>query len=159
MPLNIDFQQVLLHLFNFVILGGGLYFLLYKPVRAFMEKREKDIRDQLDEAKSVREEADSLKADYEQKLRDAAEEIRKERLDAEDQLAKDRKAMEDEGRKAASEYMRRARIESEKERTVMLEEAQKEIRSIAAEAAEKLVRESVSGVYDEFLERAAEERR
>ena len=29
MPLNIDFQQVLLHLFNFVILGGGLYFLLW----------------------------------------------------------------------------------------------------------------------------------
>ena len=27
-PLNIDWQQILLHLMNFVILAGGLYFLL-----------------------------------------------------------------------------------------------------------------------------------
>ena len=32
-PLNIDFQQILLHLLNFAILGGGLYLLLYKPVK------------------------------------------------------------------------------------------------------------------------------
>lgn len=38
-PLNIDWQQILLHLFNFLILAGGLYLLLYKPVKAFMEKR------------------------------------------------------------------------------------------------------------------------
>ena len=39
-PLNIDWQQILLHLLNFVILAGGLYLLLYKPVLAFMEKRQ-----------------------------------------------------------------------------------------------------------------------
>ena len=39
-PLNIDWQQILLHLFNFIILAGGLYLLLYKPVKNFMEKRE-----------------------------------------------------------------------------------------------------------------------
>ena len=42
-PLNIDWQQILLHLFNFVLLAGGLYFLLYAPVRNFMEKRAGDI--------------------------------------------------------------------------------------------------------------------
>ena len=30
-PLNIDWQQILLHLFNFTILFGALYILLYKP--------------------------------------------------------------------------------------------------------------------------------
>ena len=39
-PLNIDWQQILLHLLNFVILAGGLYLLLYQPVKAFMEKRQ-----------------------------------------------------------------------------------------------------------------------
>ena len=38
-PLNIDWQQILLHLLNFAILAGGLYFLLYKPVKDFMDKR------------------------------------------------------------------------------------------------------------------------
>ena len=39
-PLNIDWQQILLHFFNFSILVGGLYLLLFKPVKRFMEKRE-----------------------------------------------------------------------------------------------------------------------
>ena len=37
-PLNIDFQQILLHLLNFAILGGGLYLLLYKPVVTALRK-------------------------------------------------------------------------------------------------------------------------
>ena len=32
MPLNIDIQQILLHLFNLVLLLSILYLLLYKPV-------------------------------------------------------------------------------------------------------------------------------
>ena len=39
MPLNINLQQILLHALNFVILFGALYFLLYKPVRDFMDSR------------------------------------------------------------------------------------------------------------------------
>ena len=38
--LNVDWQQILLHLFNFTILFGALYILLYKPVKDFMAKRE-----------------------------------------------------------------------------------------------------------------------
>lgn len=33
MPLNMDWQQILLHLLNFVILFAILYFLLYEPVK------------------------------------------------------------------------------------------------------------------------------
>ena len=39
MPLNIDWQQILLHLLNFVILFAGLWLLLYKPVKKFMNGR------------------------------------------------------------------------------------------------------------------------
>ena len=35
-PLNIDWQQILLHFFNFSILVGGLYLLLFKPVKSFI---------------------------------------------------------------------------------------------------------------------------
>ncbi len=44
-PLNIDWQQILLHLFNFVILIAGLYILLYKPVKNFMAQREQHYKD------------------------------------------------------------------------------------------------------------------
>ena len=32
MPLNINFQQVFLHMLNFALLFGAMYFLLYKPL-------------------------------------------------------------------------------------------------------------------------------
>ena len=44
-PLNIDWQQILLHLFNFSILVGGLYLLLFKPVKNFMDKRARHYAD------------------------------------------------------------------------------------------------------------------
>ena len=44
-PLNIDPQQILLHWMNLAILVGGLYFLLYQPVKAFLAKREEYYRD------------------------------------------------------------------------------------------------------------------
>ena len=62
-PLNIDWQQILLHLLNFAILAGGLYLLLYKPVKAFMAKREGWYQQQADEAEKTRQEAEALKAD------------------------------------------------------------------------------------------------
>ena len=44
MPLNIDFQQVLLHMLNFVILFGGMYFILYGPVKKFMDARTEEYK-------------------------------------------------------------------------------------------------------------------
>lgn len=43
-PLNIDWQQILLHFFNFSILVGGLYLLLFKPVKRFMESGRSTMR-------------------------------------------------------------------------------------------------------------------
>ena len=44
MPLNINLQQILLHLLNFVILFVILYFLLYSPIKKFMEKRTEEYK-------------------------------------------------------------------------------------------------------------------
>ena len=64
-PLNIDWQQILLHLLNFVILAGGLYLLLYQPVKAFMEKRQSFYREQ--DAQAAK-----LLADAQKELQDLA---------------------------------------------------------------------------------------
>ena len=60
MPLNIDFLQILLHMLNFVILAGGLFILLYKPVNQFLEQRknyfadlEKRNKESLEENKKI----------------------------------------------------------------------------------------------------------
>ena len=62
-PLNIDWQQILLHMFNLIILTGGLYFLLYQPVTAFMKKRQEYYA--------------GLEADAQAKLQEAEQKIRR----------------------------------------------------------------------------------
>ena len=63
-PLNIDWQQILLHLFNFLILFGGLYLLLYRPVKAFMDKRTAYYADMDAEAKRKLADAERQKEQY-----------------------------------------------------------------------------------------------
>ena len=74
-PLNLDWQQILLHLMNFVILFAILYFLLYKPVRNFMDKRKAAYQEMDDQANQNKQEAEELKAQYEQQLASADAEI------------------------------------------------------------------------------------
>ena len=63
-PLNIDWQQILLHLFNFLILFGGLYLLLYRPVKAFMDKRTAYYADMDAEAKRKLADAERQEKQY-----------------------------------------------------------------------------------------------
>ena len=72
MPLNIDWQQILLNWMNFVILAGGLYFLLYKPVKQFMAKREEYYQELDQQVQEKLSQAEELKTQYQVKL-DVAE--------------------------------------------------------------------------------------
>ena len=74
-PLNIDWQQILLHLFNFVLLAGGLYLLLYRPVKDFMKKREDHYAQMAQEAEKDRQEARQMVQDYKEKLADIDQEF------------------------------------------------------------------------------------
>ena len=67
-PLNIDWQQILLHLFNFSILAGGLYLLLYRPIQDFMKKREEHYREIDRQAEEAKAQADRLQQEYQEKL-------------------------------------------------------------------------------------------
>ena len=62
MPLNINLQQILLHALNFVILFGALYFLLYKPVRDFMDSRKAHYEKMDADAKAALAQAEKTKA-------------------------------------------------------------------------------------------------
>lgn len=70
-PLNIDWQQILLHLLNFVILAGGLYLLLYKPVKTFMEKRQQYYQEQDAKAAKTLADAEKTMAEVRQQLKNA----------------------------------------------------------------------------------------
>ena len=59
-PLNIDWQQILLHALNLVILIAGLYLLLFKPVKRFMDERTQKYQSMADDAAAKTREAETL---------------------------------------------------------------------------------------------------
>lgn len=81
MPLNINFQQVFLHMLNFALLFGAMYFLLYKPVKKFMDSRAQRYQKMDEDAKAALAQAEAAKAEYEKKLAGADDEIAQKRAD------------------------------------------------------------------------------
>lgn len=152
MPLNIDWQQILLHLFNFVILFAALYFLLYKPVKRFMDDRTEHYKNLDDEAKKKLAAAEAAQAEYAQKALNAEEELAAEKEHAHKELeillsAKKAKAEEE-----AAKILADARSAAQLERQKILSEAQDEIADIVASATEKIVlSSSTSDAFDQFL--------
>lgn len=154
-PLNINWQQILLHLFNFAILFAGLYFLLYKPVKAFMEKREKYYKDMQDSADEVMQKAMESKQEYETRLAEADAEIAGKKKAAADELEKMRRAREKQAEDEAKKIVSDAKEEAKAMRTQIVDGARKEITEMVEQAAEKiLLSEDVSTTYDAFLDAA-----
>lgn len=158
-PLNIDFQQILLHLFNLTILGGGLYLLLYKPVKKFMDGRREAIVMREKEVDQEWQEAEKVKVAYEKRLEEADAEIQKRKKEAEEALAKNEEMQLQSARRSAHEIVERANQDARRIHEQMLEDASREIRSLAEEATEKLIHESTHEVYEDFLNKAEEELR
>lgn len=138
-PLNVDWQQILLHLFNFVILAGGLWLLLYKPVKNFMAKREayykemdKAAADKLAAAEAEQQKYSGLIA----KAQDEAAEIRKKAVADADAAAKAHIAdAEQEKQRILDDARRSAQAEKNK----ALQEANAQIEDMVSAAVDKLL--------------------
>ena len=157
MPLNIDWQQILLHLLNFVILAGGLYFLLYKPVEDFISKREAYYADRQKDSDRRDEESQALKAEYEEKLDHADEEIRARKKDAAAELEKAIRARNAEAEAQAKEIIEKAEKAAQARRDKALEDSNRDIRKLAIDAVEKLAVSSDSEALDKFLDEVESE--
>lgn len=153
-PLNIDWQQILLHLFNFIILAGGLYLLLYKPVKDFMEKREAHYKEMDEKAQSGLAEAEAAEKRHAELLNGAQTEIAQLRAKAAadaEEAAKERLAQaEKEKAKLLDEAKRAAQAEKAK----VMQEANAEIESMVSAAVDKLLVPAGASSFDSFLENA-----
>ena len=153
-PLNIDFHQILLHLLNVVILFAIIYFLIYKPVKNFMDKRQQEYRDMEKDAADKVQEAQDLKASYEQKLQGAEEEIRSLRAQASREAAEHAHSMEESAREEARRIVEQARAKAENEKEKILGSTGDQITKLARDAASKAIFEDPSEAYDSFLKAA-----
>ena len=151
-PLNIDWQQILLHLLNFAILAGGLYLLLYKPVKKFMAQRTDYYQHLEDEAQAKLQQAQDLEADAQAQLQNAESEIAEKRANAQLELEHLNAQRLQEAKQQAEKIISDAQQNAERERAKIIGSAQKEIEKMVTTATEKLLLQStVSEAFDQFL--------
>lgn len=155
LPLNIDWQQIFLHLFNFVILATGLYLLLYKPVKDFMDKRAEYYRSMDEEAKTKLSEAESMKEEYENRLKQVDSEISKREAVAVETMRQNKEKEIQQAKKEAEKIVLEAKKEAEREHDRIVDDAQKEVADMVTIATEKLLLQSTAAeAFEQFLDAA-----
>ncbi len=124
---------------NFLVLFGGLAFVLYKPVREMLGKHGADIRQSFAAAKDRREEAEKKYAGTAGRLSGLDNEVGRLKAEAEGEA---RRAVERIG-KAASAESEKIRRFAEQEIEEQVRGGVRALKAYAAEAAASLARERV----------------
>ena len=154
MPLNIDWQQILLHLFNVTLLFAVLYFLLYSPIKKFMQKRSEHFLEMEREAERKLADADAVKKEQEEKQVRFDEEMAGVRSKIEAEARDSAEKTLADAKKEAEKILEANKANAQREKEKILQEASAQISEMAVEAAKKVVMESTSGAYDSFLDSA-----
>ena len=138
MPLNINLQQILLHWMNLAVLTGALYFLLYKPVKDFMDKRAAHYQELEEQAADKLAQAERLECQAKAKLEAADDEIHDERMRAQQAASDAAQEQLAQAEEQARHIIAKAEAEAVQSKERALRESQREMRELAAKAAKKL---------------------
>ena len=150
LQLGADFFLSVIAIF---VLFFAFSLLLFNPARKMLNNRKQRIKDEIKEAHEIKETADKLKAQYEEKLANIdkeAEEIlssaRKRALEGENRVVA-------EAREEAGRIIAHARTEAELEKQKAMDEVKREMIVIASMIAEKVVSEQIdTTVQDKLVE-------
>lgn len=82
MPLGINLETILAHALNIIVLFFTLRFLLYKPVKKFMDERANSYTQREEDVKNSEKSATELKEKYEFQMHDSKNEAEKIILDS-----------------------------------------------------------------------------
>jgi len=134
-----NFSHFLGKSLNFIILFGGLAYLLAKPLRLYLEKRSLEIKHTMLEAENSRKEAEKKLREVKIKLESLGEEV-----------AKIKKEAEIKGKKEKEKIIREARKEAKKIKHLTQEEIEsfieagiRDLKEYTAEMAANLAQEKI----------------
>lgn len=135
-----------------------LSYLLFNPVRDMLKKRQDRVKNDIDSAEKAKDDAQKLKNDYEDKLRNIHKEedailsaARKRALENEAKIL-------DQARAEAANIIARANRQIELEQKKAEDDIKKEIISVASMIAEKVVKEQIdTRIQDSLIDETLKE--
>lgn len=152
--LNIEWTNMLFYFIAFVILFVGLTFLLYKPVKKFMDKRRGEIESEIAEAEKIKEEAEEKVAAEQAKANDLTEEVKKRAAELEEEkivAQTERENLLAQARKEADEIRLAAKRDADEERKKAVAGAKEDVADLAVCVAQKILEREITADDDEKL--------
>lgn len=136
---------------NFVLLVALLYWLLYKPVRSFMDQRTSEIEAQIQSARENKAAAEALRIELEKQANENRQQARRFLDDASKKAEQLRLQLMGEAKQEANEIIQRAkevtRLEKEKARA----ELREEVGELSLLLASKIISESLDQTRHQHL--------
>ena len=158
---GLDFQLLadsVLTLIAVFFLFGIMSYFLFNPARKMLNDRKEKIKNELDEAKCSMETAQSLKEEYESKLKNINKEAEGILSDARKRALENEYRIVTEAKAEAARIMERARTEALLEKQKLKDDVKKEIISVASMMAGKVVAASIdTSVQDKLIEETLKE--
>ena len=152
--LNLDWRNILLYFVAFAVLFVGLTFLLFKPVKKFMDKRQKEIADEIGEADRIKYETEQRMAEEERKMQEVTEEVKRKASEMEAEkiiAAEERENLLAKARKEADDIRLAAKIDADKEREKAVLGAKEDVAELAVMMAKSILEREITPQDDEKL--------
>lgn len=133
---------------NLLVLYLLLKKFLFKPVCKMMDERTAKIQSDLDEAKAKKQQAEKLKADYEDSIKNAREEAVAIKNQAKERAGRECDIMLENARSESAKILKEAEKAAENEKSKAIDDAKYQIADLAILAAAKVINKNVGDDTD-----------
>jgi len=156
--LGINLPVLVAQIVNVVILLGLLYLVAYKPIMRMLDERSRRIKESMEQAETIKEQAARAEEEVKKQL-EAAARRGQERIAQAVQIGEDvKQKAQQEARQEAETLINRARTEIQRERDEAIGELRKEVADLTILAAEKVIDRSLDKeTHRDLIDKVLEE--
>ena len=133
------------------VLYLAMSYFLFEPAKKVLQNRQEKIKNELDEAQSSMEQAKALKAEYEEKLKNVEKEKEEILSEARKNALKNEAEIIAKAKEEAASIMERAHTEAMLEKQKLADDVKKEMITVAAAMAGKVVAAGMNTQIQEQL--------
>lgn len=156
--LGINLSTLIAQIVSFLVLFGLLYFFAYKPILRMFDERSQRIKESVEQAARVKEEAAAAEEENRKKLEAAAKEGQEAIARAMRAGDESRQRAQQEAQVEAAGLIEKARQEIQRERDEVVNEIRREFADLTVAAAGKVIEKSLDKeAHRELIEKVLEE--
>jgi F-type H+-transporting ATPase subunit b len=133
------------------VLYFAMSYFLFEPAKKVLQNRQDRIKNELEEAQSSMEQAQALKAEYEEKLKGVEKEKQEILTEARKNALKNESEIIEKAKEEAARIMERAQTEAALEKQKLADEVKKEMITVASAMAGKVVAAGMNTQIQEQL--------